>query len=124
MPGGTRGDFGRRGDLQVDVWRSAEQSVGQSPSDRRGRPVSPSGCESGRGVPGGRWNHKRCNGRGDAVRLSARGFFEGYEVRRGDGVVRGDRIRPVARRHAEKRDEPQDRQQAAIRLRLSGTVIR
>jgi len=30
-----------------DVWRSVEQSVGQSPSNRRGRPVSPSGCESG-----------------------------------------------------------------------------
>jgi len=110
--------------LQVDVWRSAEQSVGQSPSDRRGRPVSPSGCESGREVPGGRWNRKRCNGRGDAVRLSARGFFEGYELRRGDGDARGHRIRPVTRRHARKRDEPQDRQQAAIRLRLSGTVIR
>lgn len=42
-----------------DVWRSAEQSVGQSPSNRRGRPVSLSGCESGRVVPGGRWNRRR-----------------------------------------------------------------
>ena len=42
-----------------DVWRSAEQSVGQSPSNRRGRPVSLSGCESGRLVPGGRWNRKK-----------------------------------------------------------------
>lgn len=30
-------------------------------------------------VAGDRWNCKRCNGRGDAVRLPARGFFEGYE---------------------------------------------
>lgn len=30
-------------------------------------------------VAGDRWNCKRRNGRGDAVRLPARGFFEGYE---------------------------------------------
>jgi len=34
--------------LPVDVWRSTERSVGQSPSDRRGRPDSRPGCASGR----------------------------------------------------------------------------
>lgn len=49
-------------------------------------------------VAGDRWNCKRCNGRGDAVRLPARGFFEGYEpASRGSHRVRASRIRPVKR---------------------------
>jgi len=75
-------------------------------------------------MSGGRQNRKRCNGRGDAVRLPARGFFEGYEPASRGAPRAADRIRPIGRQSAKKRDEPQDRQQAATRLRLPGTENR